>query len=642
MIFGGLLSVLLFLSPCSSVANNGFVYTSWLHLLSSIVNWVSQDGGESSCWLPEAAGGYIYMGMSQGNLTYVFCAFMLLFSVAIVLLLIRNNKLKMKIMEYKNAEDINEAKLQFFINISHEIRTPMSLIIGPIQKLIGTDDNSERQHTYNIIYRNAERILGLVNQLMDIRKIDKGQMKLHFENADVVAIVQSVCDNFSFQASSQNITLNCQSDCRPIMAWVDTAHFDKIIVNILSNAFKFTPKNGTINVTIRQEETETSDGFAVIDIEDSGAGVSADDLNRIFDRFYQSPTNGKTVSGTGVGLHLTKSLVELHNGTISAANNVGKPGCHFTVRIPFGGAHLSETDKHEIAADGVAQSRDELTPLQPQFVSNSTSDERIYAKTKYQVLVVEDDAEIRQYLKHELSADFHVQVCANGAEALESILKKAPDIVVSDVVMPVMDGVTLCKKIRQNITVNSLPVVLLTSLTSENSIIEGLDVGVDAYITKPFSIELLRHTLLNKLQGRIVLKNNFKGNQTQDAMVVKREVISPDDRLMQRIMKVINANMSNPELNVDMLATTVGISRSHLHRKMKELTNQSAHNFIRNIRLQQAAVMLREKRHSVSEISDAVGFANTTYFATAFKDMFGVSPTEYMYRYSDDTEQRNG
>ena len=571
------------------------------------------------------------------KLAYALYAFALALAVTVAMLYMRrDNKLKMKIMEHKHAEDINEAKLQFFINISHEIRTPMSLIIGPIQKLISTDDNPERQHTYNIIYRNAERILGLVNQLMDIRKIDKGQMKLHFEEVDVVKIVRSVCDNFSLQASSQNISLNCKADRQPIMAWVDTAHFDKIIVNILSNAFKFTPQNGTINITIRQELTDTQtadEGFAIIDVEDSGPGISADDLNRIFERFYQSPTKGKTVSGTGVGLHLTKSLVELHYGTISAVNNVGKPGCCFTVRIPLGNGHLSDEDMQEPNVAEAVQIPVKSVPKLPHPMSESAPETKTYSKTKYHVLVVEDDDEIRHYLKNELSADFHVQVCTNGAEALESILKKTPDIVVSDVMMPVMDGVTLCKKIRQNITVNSLPVVLLTSLTSESNIIEGLDVGADAYITKPFSIELLRHTLLNKLQGRIVLKNNFQGSQTQDAMVEKREIVSPDDRLMQRIMKVINANMSNPSLNVDMLAKTVGISRSHLHRKMKELTNQSTHDFIKNVRLQQAAVLLREKRHSVSEVSDAVGFANTTYFSTAFKDMFGVTPTEYMYQH---------
>lgn len=573
-----------------------------------------------------------------------YALYFLAFAMAVVVVLLymrRDNKLKMKIMEHKHAEDINEAKLQFFINISHEIRTPMSLIIGPIQKLISTDDNPERQHTYNIIYRNAERILGLVNQLMDIRKIDKGQMKLHFEEVDVVDIVQNVCGNFSFQASSQNISFNCTSVRQPIMAWVDTSHFDKIIVNILSNAFKFTPQNGTINVAITQEAAEkrrkdTGD-YVVIDIEDSGPGVSVDDLNRIFDRFYQSPTNGRAVSGTGVGLHLTKSLVELHHGTISVANNVGKPGCHFTIRIPLGCNHLSAEERKSVAVVNPVQTQ-VTVGQQPADNIVVSSGSMPYSKTKYHVLVVEDDDEIRQYLKNELSADFHVKVCTNGAEALETILKKAPDIVVSDVMMPVMDGVTLCKKIRQNITINSLPIILLTSLANESNIIEGLDVGADAYITKPFSIELLKHTLLNKLQGRIVLKNNFQGNQTHDAMVGKPDVVSPDERLMQRIMKVINANMSNPDLNVDMLATTVGISRAHLHRKLKELTNQSTHIFIRNVRLQQAALLLREGRQSVSEITDVVGFSNTNYFATAFKDMYGMTPTEYMYQHTKKAE----
>lgn len=568
-------------------------------------------------------------------LAYIIYA--LLFVMVIVLgawHLRRNHLLRMKVLEHKHAEDINEAKLQFFINISHEIRTPMSLIIGPLHKLMVTDTDAGRQRTYETIRRNAERILNLINELMDIRKIDKGQMRLNFEELNIVDAVRDTCSNFEYQADLQEIKLNFASSAPEINAWVDADNFDKIIVNILSNAFKFTPRKGSINVSLTCEQSiatgkDMPDGCVVIDIEDSGTGINPDDLDRIFERFYQSQGK-KSVSGTGVGLHLTKSLVELHHGTISAANNSDKPGCHFTIRLPLGASHLSEAEKQK-----KQKAAPEPTLVFPQLPSVALSDEsdveaKKHIKTKYHVLIAEDDDEIRKYIADELSQDFHVRACVNGEEALDIVLRNNPDIVVCDVMMPLMDGLTLCKKIKQNITVNYLPVVLLTSLTGEDDHIAGLDVGADAYMTKPFNIDVLRHTIMNLVRGRAALKNKFQGSQTQETKVAKLEVNSPDDRLMQRVMVVINKNISNPDLNVEMIARTVGISRTHLHRKLREITNQSARDFIRNVRLQQAAALLAEKHHSISEIADNLGFANLSYFSTVFKETYGVSPSEYM------------
>ena len=547
-------------------------------------------------------------------------------------------------MEHKHAEDINEAKLQFFINISHEIRTPMSLIIGPLQNLICSDADPERQRTYNIIRRNAERILSLINQLMDIRKIDKGQMRLCFAESDIVRLVRDVCANFEYQADLQGINLKFEPCRQVIKAWVDAGNFDKIIVNILSNAFKFTPRGGSVIVKMIVEQSEpadkgNADGYVVIDIEDSGSGINPDDLNRIFERFYQSQVRN-SVPGTGVGLHLTKSLVELHHGTIVVANNDGRPGCHFTVRLPLGSKHLT---KEEMLAVSTINTGDMPGPILPTPIPMADDAGEIHkrSKTKYRVLIVEDDDEIRNYIKDELSADFHIKDCANGAEALNIILRNAPDIIVSDVMMPVMDGKTLCQKIKQNITVNYLPVILLTSLTAENDRIEGLDVGADAYLTKPFNIEVLRHTIQNLLRNRATLKNKFQGSQTQGANVKKLEVSSPDDRLMQRVMTMINKNIGNQELSVEMIANTVGISRVHLHRKLREITNQSARDFIRNVRLQQAATLLAEKHHSVSEIAEIVGFSSTSHFSVAFKDLYGLSPSEYMEKSKSEREESN-
>lgn len=562
--------------------------------------------------------------------TVAYIAYLLILILAAVLVLWhlhRGRILRAQVLEHKHAEDINEAKLQFFMNISHEIRTPMSLIIGPLYKLIGSDKDAGRQRTYDTIRRNAERILGLINQLMDIRKIDKGQMQLNFVESDVVGLARNVCANFNYQAELQDIVLSIAADIQEIKAWVDPDSFDKIITNIISNAFKFTPPGGYINVSLKLQPEGNDDSCVIINIEDSGTGINPDDLNRIFDRFYQSG-HDKSASGTGIGLHLTKLLVELHHGTIEAHNNIDKPGCHFIVKLPVGSNLLASAAP--LPEPAQLDKMSETMNVEPAGLPNSESDAKKRSKTKYQVLVVEDDEEIRRYIKEELSSDFHVQECTNGAEALDIVLRNAPDIVVSDVLMPVMDGKTLCQKIKQNITVNYVPVVLLTSLTSETDRIEGLDVGADAYMTKPFNIEVLRHTVMNLLRSRATLKNKFMGRQSQAGNIKKLEVSSPDDRLMQRVMTVVNKNLGNPDLSVEMVASTVGISRVHLHRKLRELTNQTGRDFIRNMRLQQAATLLSEKRHSISEIAEIVGFQSVPHFSTAFKELYGMSPSDYM------------
>ncbi|MBR5644595.1 MAG: response regulator [Salinivirgaceae bacterium] len=565
-----------------------------------------------------------------------YIVYFLLVAVVIIALIVhfhRNRILRMEVLEHKYAEDVNEAKLQFFINISHEIRTPMSLIIGPLRMLINSDADPVRQRTYDTIKRNAERILGLINQLMDIRKIDKGQMRLSFTECDIVKIVRDVCANFEYQANVQGISLNLVSSHPEIKAWVDAGNFDKIIVNILSNAFKHTPRNGVISVSISVNDDNQVDGghaagSVVIDIEDTGSGINPDELNKIFERFYQSQAE-KTVSGTGVGLHLTKSLVELHHGTIVAANNVGKPGCHFTINLPIGPDHLTD-DERSVMKPVLVDAKVNVLSVPQGNVPNYEPEPKKQTKTKYRVLIAEDDDEIRKYISDQLSLYFHVVECANGADALDSVLQNAPDVVVSDVMMPIMDGQTLCRKIKQNITVNYLPVILLTSLTADIDRIKGLDAGADAYLTKPFSIDVLQHTIMNLLRNRATLKNKFQGRQSQGADVKRIEVNSPDDRLMQRVMTVINKNLDNTELSVEMIASMVGISRVHLHRKLREITNQSARVFMRNVRLQQAATLLAEKRQSIAEIAEIVGFSSTSHFSTAFKDLYGVTPTEYM------------
>ena len=563
----------------------------------------------------------------------VIYSLLLLTIIFIIILQIRHRyRMHQEMLQHIHAEQINEAKLQFFINISHEIRTPMSLIISPLQKLIKNEENNERLKIYHIIYRNAERILNLVNQLMDIRKIDKGQMFLMFRETNIIPFIEDLCTTFGQQANTKNIRLQLHSTLRELNVWVDTGNFDKIILNILSNAFKFTPEKGNIDITIRTGEDNTLPDplkqYAEIIIADTGTGIDEQEKEHIFERFYQirnSQQNPK--GGTGIGLHLTRSLVELHHGIIYVENNKEQPGCRFIIRLPLGNKHLrpEEVDNNEQKVTVTVPTVPVISPI----IENE-EEKKVRVKTKYHVLIVEDDEEIRNYIAKEFGDKFHIMESRNGKEALEQIFKKTPDLVISDIMMPEMDGLTLCRKIKQNVNLNHIPVILLTAKTREEDNLEGLNTGADAYIMKPFNIEILQKTVENLINTRQQLRKVFTGQQNLENKVQKLEVKSPDEKLMERIMKVINENIGNPNLTIETITTEVGISRVHLHRKLKELTNQTTRDFIRNIRLKEAARLLSEKQHTISEIAMLTGFTDPNNFSTTFKELYGMPPSMYM------------
>lgn len=540
-----------------------------------------------------------------------------------------SQKRQNELIERQQAENINEAKLQFFINIAHEIRTPMSLVISPLQQLMSQDRDTDRQRNYSIINRNAQRILRLINQLMDIRKIDKGQMTLLFSENDIIKVIDNVCGDFEQQMKLKNISLEFHHEMKSLKLWIDPSNFDKIIVNILSNALKFTPQNGNISITV-----ETKD-MAVISISDSGSKIDEKEIERIFGRFYQiRNSHNNSNIGTGIGLHLTRSLVELHHGDIHAENNVNGPGCKFIIHLPLGNKHLRND---EIEENAMPQ-QENIEFKVPQVVVDDSKSRR---RTKHYILVVEDEEEIRKYICDQLRSEFNTRESEDGKDAYQKILDKKPDLIISDVMMPEMNGFELCRKIRQNPNINSIPVILLTAKTTVDDNLEGLELGADAYITKPFNMNILRKTVENLVNGREVLRNAYTGKQEQLDKITKLEAKSPDDKLMDRIMKVIDSNISNPELNVEMITQEVGISRVHLYRKMKELTNQSMRDFIRNVRLKQAATLLSEKKYSVSEVVEMTGFTRVSNFSTLFKNMYGMSPLAYRdAKHADDNKSK--
>lgn len=541
-------------------------------------------------------------------------------------------------LERQHTEAINEAKLQFFINISHEIRTPMTLIINPLDKLIRNCKDADLAQTYTMIYRNAQRILRLINQLMNIRKIDKGQMVLRFKETDLVRFINDFVATFHYIAENKNITLKFNHQDDKLTAWIDQQNFDKVLMNLLSNAFKYTPEGGEVTITLSKGVDENNrtalHDYIEIRVADTGIGLDNDKIERIFERFYQINNDiTRNQAGTGVGLHLTRSLITLHHGTIVARNRTDVHGSEFIVRIPAGCAHLR---LEEIEEPGMIVEPATKSPVQPEKVEiedwnqKEENDKKVKAKNNLRVLIVDDEIEIQNFLKEELSTDYKIDVCSNGKEAYEFLLANPADLVISDVMMPEMDGFTLCKKIKQNTNINHIPVILLTAKGRMEDQMEGYDIGADNYLVKPFNVEMLRKAVSNLLANRRMLKNKFSGAQEQTDKVQQIQMKSSDEILMEKVMKFINENLSEPSLSVEMLASQVGLSRVHLHRKLKELTNLSSRDFIRNIRMQQAAKLLKEKKLSVSEVAYAVGYNNMSHFSNTFKEKFGVSPKEYM------------
>ena len=548
---------------------------------------------------------------------------------------------KRKMIEHQHAEEINEAKLQFFINISHEIRTPMSLVISPLKKLMSSDDDVERQRNYRTIYRNSERILSLVNQLMDIRKIDKGQMVLRFGEVDLNDFLQDLCDTFEYHVSKKRIAFSYLKPNDDIKVWIDIKNFDKVIMNLLSNAVKFTPEDGKIQLSIAVGENKEVDGplrnYVEIAVSDTGIGIEQGELDRIFERFYQiNNSHNNSNVGTGIGLHLTKSLVELHHGVIFVQNNEDGIGSRFTIRIPLGCAHLKEEEKvADISTMVIAEANEKVEATLA--IIEDQEEKKQKSKTKHRVVVVEDDEDIRKYICRELSSDYHIIDFVNGKEALAYIINNPPQLIISDVMMPEMDGTTLCRKVKQNVNINHVPVLLLTAKNREEDNIDALDIGADVYMTKPFNIELLKKTAENLIRGREMLRNCFAGNQEREVKRVVVDIQSTDDKLMDRIMNVINCNLNNQDLNVEMITKEVGISRVHLHRKLKELTNQSTRDLIKNVRLKHAATLLSTTHYNVTEITDMVGFSSITLFSRSFKELYGMTPTEYAVKNEKNT-----
>ena len=516
----------------------------------------------------------------------------------------------------KKKRDLEEAKMQFLINATHDIRSPLTLIMEPLKKLKERLGNAEEyQADIDTIDRNAQRLLTLVNQILDKRRLDKHQMNLSCRETNLVEFSQGLVSLFTYNANLRGINIRLEMPETPVNAWIDRNKLDKAIANLLSNAFKYTPNGGEIIFRIEKQDKKV-----LLYVIDSGKGLGKnDDAKTLFERFYQGKNSADMhLGGSGIGLNLCRSIVRLHGGDVTARNREdGTSGACFIIELPLGKEHLKDS---QINSD---------------YVVNGKKQQRSGASRNCKILLVDDDIEICRYIKSELSDWYRFVICNNGKEALKQLLSGDFDLVVSDVVMPEMDGITLLRNIKGNANISHVPVIMLTSKSEISDRLEGIKLGADAYLAKPFSLEELHLTIDNLIDNVRRLKGKFSGALKQDDKVEKVEVKGYDEELMERIMKVVNENLSDSDFNVEKMCDEVGVSRTQLHRKLKEMTGVPTSEFLRNIRLNEAARLIRERKINITQVSYMVGFANNSHFSTAFKKYFGMSPTEYAAKYTE-------
>lgn len=517
--------------------------------------------------------------------------------------------------ERHRKEDLEETKMQFLINATHDIRSPLTLIMGPLNKLKTRITDAESKQDIDTIDRNAQRLLLLVNQILDERKIDKDQMHLHCQKTDLKEFLRGIMSLYNFNVQERNITLSLKEDESlkeegNLQVWIDRINFDKVISNLLSNAMKYTSDGGEITLIIGKNKES-----AIIKVEDTGIGLKEEKTDRLFERFYQGNNNSDIhIEGTGIGLNLCRALVKMHGGSIRAYNRTdGIKGSCFEVNIPLGKEHLKPEEI--LQEDGTK-------------TAESTG-KRTQANRNFNILIVDDDAEIAHYIKTELSDWYRFEHASNGKEGLKMLLTGKYDLVISDVMMPEMDGVTMLKKIKGNSNVSDIPVILLTSKSEVENRLEGLRKGADAFLAKPFNMEEL-HILIDNLVDNVRrIRGKYSGAQGQKAKIEQIQVKGNNDALMERVMNYMNEHLADQDLNVEKLTADVGISRAQLHRKLKEIAGVSAGEFIRNLRLEQAARLIEEGQINITQVAYSVGFNNQTHFSTVFKKHYGMSPSEY-------------
>lgn len=540
---------------------------------------------------------------------------------------LRRQKLKQQLeLEREHAEkleEIDQMKSRFFTNISHEFRTPLTLILGPAEKIISESIDKNAGKQAGLIKRNANRLLDLINQLLDLSKIEAGKLKLEASRSNLSSFVKGITEAFDSIAEKKDITLKVGIEKQNIDAYFDRDKMQKIITNLLSNALKFTMEGGEVEVKL----FETARNSVMLSVRDTGVGISEKDLPKIFDRFYQSDSSSTRESGgTGIGLALTKELVELHRGKITIDSKEGE-STEVTVELSLGMEHLEENQIIKLEGEDLIEKEIFIRDYIP--VTTDVDDAEIIKIDKNIVLVVEDNYDVREFIRDSIGQEFSVIEAMNGEQGLRKAEKFIPDLIISDVMMPKMDGYEMMRRIKQDEKTSHIPVILLTAKSDTDSKLEGLGLGVDDYLTKPFDVKELMARIKNLIETRILLQQKFSGGSFVEKLKDKSELNPLDAKFMNKILDVIEVHLSEEEFSIEEISEVVGMSRAQIYRKLKALTGKSPSLFLRTIRLNKAKDMIQVKEFSISEISYKVGFSSPAYFSRCFREEFGYAPSEH-------------
>ena len=551
----------------------------------------------------------------------------------------RTAELKIAQNELSKTVDLLQVEQQvqnrFFMNISHEFRTPLTLIIGPVKQIAESSEDEKMKDQLGVVYKNANRLLGLVNQLLDISKLESHNMKLQTRPQNIIPLLRDLILSFSSYAEKKKISLKLTAAEDQIIVYLDRDKMEKIINNVLSNALKFTPGRGNVDVKINQIKLScdepSQNRYAEITVCDTGIGIPKEKLPNIFDRFYQvDGSHTREQEGTGIGLSLTKELVEMHKGKIEVESEEGK-GTKVKIRIPLGKDHLKPeeiseiTEENEIISAGSTDSvyYEEIKTNKPDYFSIAENEKPL-------LLLIEDNSDVRNYIKENLKKDYIIVEAKDGEDGWNKSTENLPDLIICDVMMPKMDGFQLCKKLKTSERTSHIPVILLTAKATMDDKVNGLETGADEYITKPFETVELTARIKNLIEQRKRIHEHFR---KMGIFELNQAKITPiDRRLLQNAFDIINNNISNSLFSVETLAENLAVSRYVLYKKIMSLTGESPVELIRRIRLLKAASLIENKFGNLSEVALEVGFNNPAYFSDCFKKQFGVPPSQYLQK----------
>jgi signal transduction histidine kinase/DNA-binding response OmpR family regulator len=519
-------------------------------------------------------------------------------------------------IETEKLQELDTLKTQFFTNISHEFRTPLTLILGPIDDLL---IKYPKEALFHSMKRNAQRLLTLINQLLDLSKLDVGQMNIEIQRDDLAKFIQILTSSFGSLAENRNIDFRVRQNRKEAIAYFDADKIEKIITNLLSNAFKFTQDGGKIDIEVNYDDNFNEVEIAV---KDNGIGITAQKTSRIFDRFYQiDGSHQRNYEGSGIGLALVKEMINLHKGVISVESEEGK-GASFFVKLPI---NKATWDKENVLLHPNKIPSVLDLPLKTQDLPSVPSTK---ALTENIILIVEDNPDLRLYIRNIFEHDYQIIEAIDGQDGIEKAMAHIPDIVICDLMMPRLDGFGLCKILKTDEKTNHIPVIMLTAKATQQDKNEGLNLGADDYLAKPFNTDELKIRVANLIKQRELLKEKYSQITLTEAVPTEGKPLSMDELFIQKAYQVIEQHLSDSGFEVEQFCEALAMSRTTMHRKLKALTNQSTTEFIRNYRLEKARYFLKNKTGNVSDIAYQVGFESLPYFSKTFQERFGILPSE--------------